>query len=112
VLLHIERAAGPWPLEWPMWLNAVGLADLQPVRSMHFSQYDQLIGAALGGQGVALGRSPIVDALLAEGRLVAPFTERLDTARAYYVVQSQAAHGKPEVQAFVRWLLEEAAGAA
>jgi LysR family glycine cleavage system transcriptional activator len=112
VLLHIETGAGPWPLEWPLWLSAVGLPDLQPVRSMHFSQYDQLIAAALGGQGVALGRSPIVDALLAEGRLVAPFTERLDTARAYYVVQSAAARGKPEVQAFVHWLLDEAAGAA
>jgi LysR family glycine cleavage system transcriptional activator len=110
VLLHIETGAGLWALEWPLWLRAVGLPDLQPARAMHFSQYDQLIAAALGGQGVALGRSPIVDALLAEGRLVAPFTERLDTARAYYVVQSSAARHKPEVQAFVQWLHEEAAG--
>lgn len=108
VLLHVETGAAPWTLEWPLWLGAVGLPDLQPVRSMRFSQYDQLIAAALGGQGVALGRSPILDGLLAEGRLVAPFTEVLDTARAYYVVQSTGAGLKPEVQAFVRWLLDEA----
>ena len=111
VLLHIETGAAPWTLEWPLWLGAVGLPDLQPVRSMRFSQYDQLIAAALGGQGVALGRSPILDGLLAEGRLVAPFTEALDTARAYFIVQSTAARAKPEVQSFVRWLLDEARGA-
>ena len=35
-----------------------------------FSNYDEEISAAVHGQGVALGRRPLVDALLADGRLV------------------------------------------
>lgn len=110
VLLHIETGAAPWTLEWPLWLGAIGMPDLQPLRSLRFSQYDQLIAAALAGQGVALGRSPILDGVIAEGRLVVPFTEVIDTEKAYYIVQSTAARLKPEVQAFVRWLLDEARG--
>lgn len=73
VLLHVSTAQGIDEGTWPLWLRAMGEAALVPAGALHFSQYDQLVQAALGGQGVALGRRPIVDALLADGRLVVPF---------------------------------------
>jgi DNA-binding transcriptional LysR family regulator len=109
VLLHAHAGPGNELMDWALWMRAMGVADLAPAGALHFSQYDQLVHAAVSGQGVALGRSPIIDALLADGRLVAPFEARLDTARAYHLLQSAAAAAKPEVLAFVDWLLEEAA---
>src|SRR5262249_45331404 len=52
------------PLEWDPWLRAVGLADLRPAATLSFSNYDEVITAALAGQGVALGRQPLIDTLL------------------------------------------------
>jgi DNA-binding transcriptional LysR family regulator len=108
-LLHMEMAgAAAAPYEWQLWLRALGLAALKPAATLHFSQYDQLIQAAVAGQGVALGRLPLVRQLLREKRLVAPFTRSVSLPRGYYVLVAPASAAKPEVAAFVDWLLAEA----
>lgn len=108
VLLGNDDGPGtPWA-DWPQWLQAMRLPELRPAGVLHYSLYDQLIQAAVGGQGVALGRSPLLDDLLAEGRLVAPFGSTMASPRAYHVLRSDAGGRKPEVQAFVDWLLREA----
>jgi len=108
VLLHMESHAATVLQSWSMWLRALKLEQLVPAGALHFSAYDQLIQAAISGQGVALGRSPLVDTLLREKRLVAPFRQTLASPRSYYVVQATASARKPEVQAFVAWLHREA----
>ena len=45
---------------------------------------------------------------LRDGRLVAPFPKRYDSARGYYVLVAPGAAERPDVVAFVRWLCEEA----
>ncbi len=107
VLLHVD--AGSTYVEWPPWLRSMGVADLVPAGALHISQYDQLVNAAVSGQGVALGRSPIIDGLIADGRLVVPFAGRLDTARAYHLLVSPLTREREEVRAFVAWLKAEAA---
>jgi len=107
-LLHMESSAATVLQSWSMWLRALHLDGLTPAGTLHFSAYDQLIQAALAGQGVALGRSPLIDVLLREKRLVAPFRPTLASPRSYYLIQSAAAARKPEVQAFVAWLHREA----
>lgn len=109
-LLRLHPGAQPgMPLEWEPWLQAVGLAGLQPAATLSFSSYSEAIAAALAGQGVALGRRPIVDALLASGRLVAPFADATASTRAYFLVVEPGSRGKPAVQALERWLLAQAA---
>lgn len=76
---------------------------------MRFNQFDLLIQAALDGQGVALGRSPLVDRLLEQRQLVAPFPDTYGTSRAYFVVRSAASARRPEAQAVVDWLVATAA---
>ena len=58
---------------------------------------------------MALGRVPLVDSLLAQGRLVAPFRNRYATTRAYFIVRGTVSALRPEAQAFIDWLIEEAA---
>jgi DNA-binding transcriptional LysR family regulator len=83
------------------------LEGLKPASTLRFSMYDQLIQAAVNGQGVALGRSPLIDELLRQRRLIVPFGTALASPRSYYLLQSSAAARKAEVQEFVVWLREE-----
>ena len=57
---------------WHHWLRMLG----QPAagaRIVRFSGFNQVVGAAVAGAGVALARSPLVDAELGAGRLVRLF---------------------------------------
>ena len=104
VLLYLESPRAAW-LDWELWFHAFGLRDFEPAGKLHFSNYDQLIQAALDGQGVALGRHPLLRRLLRERKLVAPFAKKVASSRAYYVVESAAARSKPHVKEFAEWLI-------
>jgi len=110
VLLHLDDSEGrtPW-LDWRAWLAANGEPALKPAGSLRFTLYDQVVQAAVGGQGVALGRLPMIAEHLRDGRLVAPFPKKFDSARGYYVLIAPHAHARPDVLAFVEWLRAEAA---
>lgn len=74
VLLHMDDSCGDWPwYTWSYRLEEIGLPQLRPAGAIRFSQYDQMIQVCIDGQGVALGRQPLVGRLLAQQRLVAPF---------------------------------------
>ncbi len=110
-LLEYDEADRPW-LNWTDWLAAVGLrgAQAQPRARLAFSQYDQVIFAALAGHGVALGRAPLVAAMLADGRLMAlqPGRAPLQPDYAYWLIQRQGADTASRQQ-LVAWLSDEAA---
>lgn len=107
-----ETPPSGMPLEWTPWLQAVGLEGLEPAARLSFSGYGEAVAAALAGQGVALGRRPLIDDLLASGQLVAPFADRAASPRAYSLIVDAQARQRPAVRALERWLLEEAGAAA
>jgi len=109
VLLHLDDPEGrmPW-LNWPAWLTANGAPGLKPAGALRFSIYDQVIQAAVSGQGIALGRIPMIAEHLRDGRLVSPFPRRYDSARGYYALAAPGATERPDVAAFMRWLDDEA----
>ncbi len=109
VLLHYEDSEGrvPW-LNWSAWLSANGAPDLKPAGSLRFSYYDQVVQAAIDGQGVALGRLPLLAEMLRDGRLVSPIARRYDAPRGYFVLVAPHAAGRADVVAFVAWLASEA----
>ncbi|NUZ08147.1 LysR substrate-binding domain-containing protein [Piscinibacter koreensis] len=108
VLLLAEPDGGNHLQDWPLWLHAMKLPELRPASVLHFSSYDQLIHAAIAGQGVALGKSPLIDRFLKEKKLVTPFRREVASARSYYMLLSEAGAAKPEVREFADWLTEEA----
>lgn len=116
VLLHYDDAdrRAPW-LSWDVWFEVMKARNVKPAGTLRFSHYDQMIRAALDGQGVALGRSPLVDGWVKDGRLVLPFGRRfsssLGKARGYFIVVSPFAKGRAEVERFSAWVKEEARGA-
>jgi DNA-binding transcriptional LysR family regulator len=106
-LLHFDYAGAQY-MDWGTWLTALGIGGLRPAGALHFSQYEQMIQAAISGQGVALGRQPLLNDLIEAGTLVAPFKQTLVGSRAYFVIESRLAAGKPHVREFAQWLLAEA----
>lgn len=97
----------PW-VEWSLWLSAWKLENFAPAGWVTFSHYDQLIAAAVEGEGVAIGRQVLVTRLLRQKKLVIPFGERLAAARQYFVVVSRNSRARPELRAFVEWVQAEA----
>jgi len=112
ILLRMETDGSSQLLDWDLWLHALGLADLKPAGMLHFSSYDQLISAAVAGQGVALGRLPLIERMLRERQLVAPFSRTVVSPRSYCVIISARSADKPEVRDFVDWLVATAAAEA
>lgn len=108
-LLQVSTmGGGGMPIEWGPWLRAAGLTGLQPRATLSFSGYGEAIAAALEGQGVALGRRPLVDALLRSRKLVTPFKDETASSRAYFLIVEPAARARPAVRALEHWLLEQA----
>ena len=102
---------GGMPVDWEVWLQALGLPHIQPQATLSFSSYNEAIAAAVAGHGVALGRRPLIDALIANGQLVVPFGQATESARVYLVIVEPAARQRPAVLALEAWLVAQAAQA-
>jgi len=69
VLLEFEGDPSPW-WRWDAWLEMQGWAGVKPKGVIRFNLFDQMIHAAIAGQGIALGRSQFIRPMLSDGRLV------------------------------------------
>jgi LysR family glycine cleavage system transcriptional activator len=108
VLLEFDGEYRPW-LRWEEWLSRQGWQGLRPKGVLRFNQYDQVVHAAVAGQGVALGRLELIGHLLAGGRL-APMTAPKpgpSTSHAYWLIKAQPSQ-RPEVDEVAAWIIDEA----
>lgn len=94
--------------DWAFWLRSVGLPELKGAHGLAFDQSIAAIQAAISGAGVALGRSPLVAADLAAGRLLRPFDEEVIAHGGYWLVYPPAGRERPKLASFRDWLLAEA----
>lgn len=108
-LLHLDWTGQSviWP-DWPAWLRAAGVPDVDTSRGIHFTDFALCLQAAAAGQGVALGTTGAVADLLTDGRLVSPFEKSIITPFAYYLVHSPDVLKRPEAAGLLEWILEEA----
>jgi DNA-binding transcriptional LysR family regulator len=103
--LH-DKGRWPW-LSWAAWFEAMGLDELTPAGTLSFDQYDQVMQAAIHGQGVALGRMTVATQPIREKKLVVLFGRQQQIARAFHAVSAKGADERPEVRDFVEWLRQE-----
>jgi LysR family glycine cleavage system transcriptional activator len=73
---------------WPHWLGLLGV-DPSRARIVRFSSFNQASGAAIAGAGIALGRSHLVQAELAAGRLVRLFAPLALPDSAVFVLRTR-----------------------
>ena len=107
-LLNLDGAAHSSE-DWAWWLAGNGVALPPPGGMLGFDNYSNVIQAAVDGQGVALGFSHIVDALLASGQLVRPLDHALSKGYSVYVVVPVGATLGPSARDFFDWVIVEAA---
>lgn len=108
-LLHDDTAYfASGRLNWDCWLQAVGVTEVDTSRGVHFSHANLAIDAAIDGLGVVLSLPALAAGDLAAGRLLLPFAQKIAADYAYYILCEPGAMGRPAIQAFVDWLLDEA----
>lgn len=109
MLLH---DASPWEgagesHEWQVWLRHAGVTLPDMAGGQHFNLSQLAIGAALAGQGVAMGRTALVLDELASGRLVDLWGLHVRSEAAYHLVRAPTP--SPQVAEVEAWLLAEGA---
>lgn len=67
-----------------------------------------MLAAAAEGHGVALAKRLLAAPAIESGRLVPLFPLSVKAEEAYHIVYVKSARDRPEVKAFVEWLLSEA----
>jgi LysR family glycine cleavage system transcriptional activator len=108
-LLHNEGMNwDPTHPDWPVWLDAAGVAVGGALKLRPFEDANLVIQAALSGLGVALAWETLVAEDLAAGRLIALFPSRPLT-NSFHVVCPPKHLERPKVAAFCAWLRDEAA---
>lgn len=110
VLLEFDGPYRPW-LQWGEWLAGQGWERARPKGMLRFNQYDQMIHAAVAGQGIALGRRALVSQMLRDGRLVAldaPVAPA-PNGQAYWLIRA-GEESTPEVSTVIDWIRAEARG--
>lgn len=107
VLLEFDELRG-YHLQWADWLNAMGWAGAKPKGVLRFNQYDQVIQAALAGQGIALGRLELLGTMLAEHRLVALSSARVaEREYGHWLIQGDA-EPREDVVDVITWIRSQA----
>jgi len=92
--------------EWPAWLQCTGVQLEEFEREVYCEGVLFSMDATLAGLGIGLGRTSLVQADLAAGRLIEPFRTRLPSDSSYYVVSRPEKTALPKVRTFRAWLLD------
>ena len=94
-------------LTWEMWLGPLGLDATQLAERHSFTDASLALDAAIAGHGVLLAWPTLAADALRAGTLVAPFTERVTTGIAYWLVTSAARREPKTVRDFKTWIRDE-----
>lgn len=108
-LKHHTLIRDTYPIDWAAWLSSAGVKGVNPRKGLTFDSYTFAVEAAVQGEGVALGRTMLVAADLAAGRLIRPFKHSLKAHSSFYVVYPPDAIRQRKVKIFRDWLLAEVA---
>jgi LysR family glycine cleavage system transcriptional activator len=95
------------PQAWPLWLQAAGVADIEPVRRLRYDHAQLLLDAAMAGQGIALATDVTAERYLRERRLIQPFAVRAASPFTYHLVMRPEDREQPHVRAFRDWIVGE-----
>lgn len=95
-------------VDWRNWASALDLPRDFEVRVVRYSTFGEAIGAALGGAGVALGRSPLIDPELASRRLMRLVPELSQAASWRFVLRQGPSRRHRALATLINFLRAEA----
>lgn len=92
---------------WRIWLQAMGVSDIDPTAGPVFETRSFTIQAAIQGLGVAVMDPAFVAEEIKAGSLVRLFDQTLPVSGAYWLVCLEHMSDAPRLKAMREWLLEE-----
>ncbi|WP_158516257.1 LysR substrate-binding domain-containing protein [Bosea vaviloviae] len=97
------------PSDWEVWAREAGL-DFGGSRRIQLMDYNIVLQAAIGGQGVAMGRLSLVADLLRAGTLVQPLPQTVSSPDiCYWLITPRKRPSSPATRAVIEWLTSEVA---
>ncbi|MCP1119245.1 LysR family transcriptional regulator [Robbsia andropogonis] len=108
LLLQQEHRDFP-EIEWHYWMGRMALPDNFETKIVRYSSFSQVIGAAVAGAGLALGRLPLIESELKSGRLVRVRPDLCQAASWRYVLRRGKAREHRLVDRLIAFLQAEAA---
>ncbi len=102
LLQHIN-----YPGNWALWLKKAGHVEAPPKLGPGFDLGNNLIVAACAGMGAIVIQPVLIEAELASGQLVLPFSPAAALDRGYYLGSRGALAENEAVHQFTRWLQDE-----
>jgi LysR family glycine cleavage system transcriptional activator len=95
-------------MSWRAWFERARLDPAPAGRGLQFTDSIVMLGAAIAGLGIALGRDKHVAPQLARGELIRVTQDGWLAEWSYFLVAPAAHIQRPAVREFVDWALAEA----
>ncbi len=96
------------PPSWEFWASENNIILPRPARIRNFGQSNMVVQAAIEGAGLALGRGPLVQDALRDGRLVRPFRQTAVSQFNYWLVYARNTREMKKIKLFTDWIKGEA----
>ncbi len=96
------------PTAWAEWLAVAGEPGLTPARRQDFDTMTLAMEGAANGLGFAMAADVLCRGDIATGRLIAPFSTRLEGVRSVYFACRKQDVSKRLIRRFRAWLMSEA----
>lgn len=93
---------------WEYWARETGHSLPTPARIRSFGQSNMVVQSAIQGDGVAMGRSPLVMDALRDGRLIQPFPHTVASPLNYWLVYPEDQRRAHKIALFLNWITTEA----
>jgi LysR family glycine cleavage system transcriptional activator len=106
---HVLLCSLNRPLDWPAWLSAAGVDDVDGNSGLKFENAALAYQAASDQLGVMVAQLAFVADDLQAGRLVAPFALQVETTGSYVMAYRTGRPKTERVQVFEDWIVQEAA---
>ncbi|MCG8670618.1 MAG: LysR substrate-binding domain-containing protein [Pseudomonadales bacterium] len=100
-LIQIQWQEDPWK----RWSEYTGI-PLNDDHKLTLDSFMNSLTAAEQGLGVAVGLLPLAHSRLQQGRLVAPFDDRIQVEEAYYLVFRPEDADREDLKLFTGWLID------
>lgn len=92
---------------WGYYLKKANFNEAKMDKGFHMDTLVSALELAVLGDGIALGRTSLVDSAIGSGQLVKPFTTELETDEAFYLVCPNSHVKHHQVEVFRQWLLTQ-----
>jgi LysR family glycine cleavage system transcriptional activator len=97
------------PYDWPVWLKAAGILDIDGNDGLKFENSALAYQAAVDELGIVMAQRAFVEEDLRTGRLVAPLDLQVATSGGFYLAHPRGRQKAELVAAFSDWIVDQSA---